>query len=78
MPSTIEEIKAKNFKPGDKVPKSGIYKVTHDVEHAASHEVTCVFGEPFPPCNHCGKHPRFRLVRAAQHVETHDHFKPRR
>lgn len=72
---TLEEIKAKEYKPGDSVPKSGIYKVTHDSQHAAGHEVTCVFGEHFPPCNHCGHHPRFRLVQAAQHVETHDHFK---
>jgi hypothetical protein len=37
--------------------------------------VTCVYGEHFPPCNHCGHHPRFQLVRYAQHITTHDHFK---
>jgi hypothetical protein len=63
------------FKPGDKVPHSGIYAVTHDKAHAAAHEVTCVFGKVFPPCNGCGNHPRFKLVRAAHHVETHENFK---
>jgi hypothetical protein len=62
------------FKPGDEVPHSGIYKVIHDPEHTESHEVTCVFGKPFPPCRGC-KHPRFVLVRAAQHIEQNVHFK---
>jgi hypothetical protein len=63
------------FKPGDKVEASGIYKVTHDPRHAAEHEVTCVYGHKFPPCNHCGNHPRFTLVKAAQHVDQNEHFK---
>jgi hypothetical protein len=63
------------FKPGDKVIQSGIYAVTHDDVHKANHEVTCVYGEPFPPCHHCGNHPRFKLVRAAHHLATHEHFK---
>jgi hypothetical protein len=62
------------FKPGDAVPNSGIYKVTHDPAHTQAHEVTCVHGKKFPPCRGC-KHPRFVLVRAAQHIDTHEHFK---
>jgi hypothetical protein len=63
------------FKPGDKVPHSGIYQVTHDRNHSDSHEVTCVFGKIFPPCKGCGQHPRFKLVRAAHHVDTQLNFK---
>jgi hypothetical protein len=63
------------YKPGDEVPQSGIYKVVHDTQHSDEHEVTCVYGEKFPPCNHCGDHPRFSLVRAAIHVRWHKHFK---
>jgi hypothetical protein len=63
------------FKPGEKVKASGIYRVVHDPNHNTPHEVTCVFGEPFPPCNHCGTHPRFTLVKAAQHVAQNEHFK---
>ena len=66
---------AEQYKPGDKVPHSGIYKVVHDGVHHDEHEVTAVVGEPFPPCNHCGHHPRFTLVRAAHHVTAHEHFK---
>lgn len=62
------------FKPGDKVPHSGIYLVTHDKKHSEPHEVTCVFGKVFPPCRGCS-HPRFKLVRAARHIETEDNFK---
>jgi hypothetical protein len=63
------------FKPGEKVPLSGIYKVVHDSDHAEEHEVTCVFGKKFPPCNHCSAHVRFVLVHGARHVETNDNFK---
>lgn len=64
------------FRPGEKVERSGIYKVLHDPKHTEDHEVTCVFGEPFPPCRGC-THPRFRLERAAQHIKSNEHFKPR-
>lgn len=63
------------FKPGQKVPNSGIYKVIHDSRHRQSHEVTCVAGKPFPPCNHCGDHVRFELVHPAVHVGNHEEFK---
>lgn len=66
---------AKIYKPGEKVPQSGIYRVVHDKAHSREHEVTAVMGEPFPPCNHCGQHPRFCLVRAAKHIRNHELFK---
>jgi hypothetical protein len=66
---------ATEYEPGEKVPHSGIYKVVHDKQHTANHEVTCVYGKTFPPCNHCGKHPRFTLIRAAQHIGSNEHFK---
>lgn len=61
------------FKPGDKCEASGIYLVTHDTTHAQPHEVTCVYGKPFPPCRNC-KHPRFKLVHAAMHIDNNDNF----
>lgn len=63
------------FEPGEKVPHSGIYRVVHDTVHNEVHEVTCVYGKPFPPCNHCGHHVRFVLDRAAIHIGSHEHFK---
>lgn len=62
------------FKPGDKVPNSGIYEVTHDRVHRRVHEVTCIAHSTFPPCNHCGDHPRFKLVRKAIHINVDDDF----
>jgi hypothetical protein len=73
--ATISEIKKNIYKPGDEVPTSGIYQVVHDTVHNEEHEVTAVVGEPFPPCNHCGQHPRFRLVHAAHHIQRHEFFK---
>jgi hypothetical protein len=63
------------YKPGEKVPRSGIYRVVHDPVHIQEHEVTAVFGDTFPPCNHCGQHPRFTLVRGARHISSHEAFK---
>jgi hypothetical protein len=62
------------FKPGEKVPVSGIYLVQHDPSHTQPHEVTCVYGKVFPPCGSC-KSPRFKLVHAAKHIANHDLFK---
>ena len=62
------------YKPGDEVPNSGIYKVIHHPNHAREHEVVAIVGEHFPPCHHCGHHPRFELVRAANHISTSPEF----
>lgn len=62
------------FKPGEKVPHSGIYLVTRDPADTEQHEVTCIYRKHFPPCGGCA-HPRFKLVRSAQHVEKNEHFK---
>jgi hypothetical protein len=66
---------AKSYKPGDKCEHSGIYRVLHDPKHAAEHEVTCVYGKPFPPCGTRGCHPTFVGVQFAQHVDSNDNFK---
>jgi hypothetical protein len=54
--STGEEVKMTRkideFKPGDKVPTSGIYDVIHDKldgdDHAHAHQVTAISGTVFP------------------------------
>jgi hypothetical protein len=66
---------ADEYKPGQEVPASGIYNVTHDPRHAEAHQVTCIKGRIFPPCKGCGQHPRFTLFRAAHHIENHEYFK---
>ena len=62
------------FKPGEKCEASGIYTVVHDGQHRQTHEVTCVYGKPFPPCNHCGRHVRFRLKHKAIHIDNDKGF----
>ena len=71
VPRTILAI----FKPGDDVPRSGVYRVIHANQHAKPHEVTCVYSDRFPPCRDCRQDVRFVLVRPAQHVASHEHFK---
>jgi hypothetical protein len=48
-------------KPGELVPKAGIYKVLHQ-GHRAPHEVSLKVNDTFPACNHCGAKVRFELV----------------
>jgi hypothetical protein len=62
------------FKSGDRVLHSGIYRVFHDPEHEEPHEVTSVFGRRFPRCRICN-HTRFMLVRGAENIDSHCHFK---
>src|SRR5262249_39650698 len=40
--------------PGEIVPQSGVYTITHDPVHAdMPHEVTLIKGRRFPTCRHC-------------------------
>ena len=44
---------AEEFKPGQIVPESGVYRITHDPIHAdVPHEVTVIKGRRFPTCRH--------------------------
>jgi hypothetical protein len=65
---------AKEYKPGEIVEHSGVYRVVHDRTHPEEHEVTVVFGKRFPPCRDC-EHPRFIPVKLAQHIEHNEYFK---
>jgi hypothetical protein len=66
------------YKPGDTVPQTGIYDVTHDnldgQEHTPPHPVTALQGKLFPPCRACQEHVRFRLHQAADLIDTHHCF----
>lgn len=63
------------YRPGQRVTKSGIYRVVHEENHIEAHEVTAIIGERFPPCTLCRQHPRFTLERAAHHLDRHPAFK---
>lgn len=65
---------AQEFHPGQIVPESGIYKITHDTQRAASeHEVTVIKGRRFPTCRHC-KGISFELMHKAKHVAEIPHM----
>ena len=67
------------FRPGDKVPVTGIYDVVHDKldgdDHALPHQVTAIAGTKFPACRVCRTEVRFRLHHAAFHVDADVHFR---
>jgi hypothetical protein len=55
---------AQEYKPGEIVPQSGIYTITHDPAQAdMPHEVTVIKGRRFPTCRHC-KGISFELAHA--------------
>ena len=65
------------YKPGDVVPKSGVYRFVHDPDHAHPHgepeEINAVKGELFPTCRHCGE-GRGRIVDNAFNVAGIEQF----
>lgn len=55
------------YSPGDAVPQTGVYRVTHQ-GHRAEHDATLLDGGHFPQCSRCGEQVRFQLVRAAARI----------
>ena len=54
----------KRYKPGQVVPKAGIYKVLH-AEHRLPHKATFKARDKFPPCSKCAANVRFELMAVA-------------
>ena len=57
------------YRPGEKVPAAGIYKVAHD-GHRDPHEASFRTSEPFPVCAKCGNNVRYELIAAAESAEA--------
>jgi hypothetical protein len=65
---------AQEYQPGQIVPQSGVYTITHDPVHPdMPHQVTVIKGCHFPTCRH-RKGISFHLAHAAKHVSEIDHF----
>jgi hypothetical protein len=62
-----------SFKPGERVPTSGIYTALHH-QHRIPHQVFAVEGEEFPVCRKCGDNLRFGLFQAAGHIDLDHDF----
>jgi hypothetical protein len=69
-----EDMATREYKPGDSVDHSGVYRVAHAANHTPEHEATLLYGKRFPPCNRCGQQARFYPVRLAHHIEGNEHF----
>jgi hypothetical protein len=54
-----------HYKPGQVVPKAGIYRVSH-AEHRLPHRASFKAGDHFPPCAKCADAVRFELIVAAE------------
>lgn len=52
----------RSYKPGDRIPASGIYRVEHG-PHRLMHAATLLANSRFPLCRRCGHSVRFYLVR---------------
>lgn len=61
------------YKPGDVVPQSGVYRFVHDPGHAEPEEITAAKGELFPICQHC-QDGRLSLVDNAFNVAGIEQF----
>ena len=60
-----KQILTKKYQPGELVPESGVYRVTHD-EHRLMHEAMLLAGSRFPLCKRCHRSVRFELRRAVK------------
>jgi hypothetical protein len=63
-----------DFKPGDLVPKTGVYRVLHH-EHRAAHEATLRKHQHFPACARCGQLVRFWPAALAGSIEEDADFR---
>ncbi|HKW74678.1 MAG TPA: hypothetical protein VJN64_04065 [Terriglobales bacterium] len=61
------------FRPGDRIPSTGIYTATH-YQHRMPHEVFAVEGERFPFCRRCGERAHFTLLHNANRIEEDHDF----
>jgi len=61
------------FRPGDRVPTTGIYTATH-YQHRMPHEVFAVAGEEFPACRRCGSRAYFSILQQAAHIDADQDF----
>jgi hypothetical protein len=57
----------KEFRCGEKIPQSGIYRVVHR-NHRLPHEVTLLRDQLFPRCAKCEDSVYFELVRSAPDI----------
>lgn len=63
------------LKPGDAVPESGVYEVTHEDCPSEPSQLIFIAGHEFPACRNCGPRVRFQLIRATPHIFEDSDFR---
>lgn len=63
----------KRYRPGEVVPCSGVYRVSHE-EHRAEHDGILLKGQLFPACTVCGERVEFHLLQASNPIEQQPDF----
>ena len=61
------------YRPGDEVPSSGIYRVSHK-QHRPEHDALLTVSTPFPRCRVCGDNVIYQLVQGASPIESDQDF----
>ncbi len=61
------------FRPGDRVPITGVYTATH-YQHRLPHDVFAMTDAPFPECRRCGKRVSFSLSQSSTHIDADQDF----
>lgn len=64
FPNEFRFDRAMVLRTGQKVPESGIYRVTHG-DHRLPHEVTLLKDQTFPRCSQCADLVEFTVVAIA-------------
>jgi hypothetical protein len=65
----------RQFRPGDKVPETGIYEARHADGEEPSSSVH-LRDETFLPCPDCAEEVRYFLLRKAPYIFSDDDFQP--
>jgi len=65
------------FRPGEKAPESGIYRVLHHA-HRMPHDVTVEQGTVFPHCLRCGERARFVYLQGICFLRNDCDFLPQK
>jgi len=63
------------YRPGERVPESGIYRVIHHA-HRLPHDVTIEKDTVLPECARCGGHVSFTYLQPAVFVRDDYDFRP--
>ncbi len=78
--SALHNIPMREFRPGEPVRVSGIYRALHGDAHSVppvNADVALLVGQVFPTCDICGEKLHYELIESAPRLEDDVDFRPR-